>query len=173
MLDGIKHRIYVSGIILYTASKCPQSLLFVTLLPFILDAVDCTRVGKWTSLSFTDGEDCKSKAYQSQDKVVDTLSYAALVLILRKQYTPVELYYLALFILWRGIGVYKFYSDGDSRHLIRHFDAVNSTMIAVYTLSLLYGDKRPLYLVIPSILAGAYAKHQYEIWHHHNVVYDR
>ncbi len=122
--------------------NCLQ-LFFSTIL---LDLIDCNR--------FTINN-CKTHEYQKYDKLADILTYMLILYIYSSKFDKTILKILWTLVLYRLIGVVKFFSTNDNTILHRYFDGVNSTMlVSCYTNSLFY------------IGVGLLFKIRYEKLHH-------
>jgi len=126
----------------YKNLNCLQ-LFFSTIL---LDFIDCTR--------FTFGN-CETYEYKRYDKIVDIITYMIILYLYGSKFDKTILKILWGLVLYRAIGVIKFFNTNDNTILHRYFDGINSTMlISCYTTNLFY------------IGIGLLFKIHYEKWHH-------
>ena len=123
-------------------SNCLQ-LFFSTVL---LDLIDCTR--------FTFGN-CKTYEYKKHDKIADIITYIIVLYLYGYKYDKLILKLLWALVLYRLVGVIKFFYKNDNTILHKYFDGVNSTMlVSCYTSNLFY------------IGLGILAKIKFEKLHH-------
>lgn len=121
--------IIILGCIHFT--NFPHKLLVITLIPFVLDSLDC---GVWKR--FIDSRyDCRTFDYQVHDKFYDLLTYAMVIYMAKKYYDTKVMIILVGTFLWRAIGVIRFALTRDQRGLVTHFDGINSTMVIAYAMT--------------------------------------
>lgn len=123
---------------------------------FILDQIDC--------LSFLFPCNCRTFNYQKKDKLLDIYTYIYVLIIFSNLFTSNTLILLWVFVLWRLIGVYKFYHTNENTHIHYHFDAINIT-IFVYFISLYFNITNDMQYSL-LLIAGVIFKIIWEQKHH-------
>jgi hypothetical protein len=94
----------------------PMPLTYRLLCIYALDSIDCNRF--WHPVP------CKSFEYQLNDKIVDTISYIAIVGFLMCTYPSAANFLLLGMLLWRMVGIALWNETRDTKHLIWHLDLV-------------------------------------------------
>ncbi len=95
-------------------------------LPFLTDLFDCDS---WVSK-----KKCASVEYHQNDKLLDVLTYAWILHLVRHYLSPLP-YAIAWFVwLWRAIGVWRFWQTGDRNVFIPHPDLVNGLLVTEFFL---------------------------------------
>lgn len=122
------------------------SCLQLFLSTILLDFIDCTR--------FTFGN-CDTYEYKKYDKIADVLTYMLILYLYGYKFDNTILKIIWTLVVYRLIGVVKFFNEDDISILHRYFDGVNSTiLVSCYTNSLFY------------VGVGLLFKIQFEKWHH-------
>jgi hypothetical protein len=143
------------GLLLCKYYNLPMYIIFILLL--IGDSIDCYG-GKITDYSY-----CKTHEYQKIDKIIDIVSYI-LFLLINPGIPDIYMYTYISFLLWRIIGVYRFYFNGNTDELHLFFDGINSTMLVQ---SLLQYKKTDKTTIIILLIISSISKIFYERYHHH------
>ena len=112
-MDAILQIIRILGIGLLTA---PIPLTYRLLLIYILDGIDCNRF--WHPIP------CKSFDYQINDKIIDTVTYIAIIGFFMYAYPSPANFLLLGMLLWRIIGIIRWYKTRDTKYLVWHLDMV-------------------------------------------------
>jgi len=94
----------------------PIPLTYRLLFIYAIDAIDCNRF--WHPIP------CKSFEYQMNDKIVDTVTYIAVIGYLMYIYPSAANFLLLGMLLWRIVGVVRMNNTRDAQHLIWHPDLV-------------------------------------------------
>jgi hypothetical protein len=94
----------------------PIPLTYRLLFIYAIDAIDCNRF--WHPIP------CKSFEYQMNDKIVDTVTYIAIVGFLMYKYPSAANFLLLGMLLWRMVGIVRLNNTRDAQHLIWHPDLV-------------------------------------------------
>jgi len=94
----------------------PIPLTYRLLFIYALDAIDCNRF--WHPIP------CKSFDYQMNDKIVDTITYIAIVGFLMYKYPSAANFLLLGMLLWRMVGIVRWNNTRDSKYLVWHLDMV-------------------------------------------------
>jgi hypothetical protein len=130
---------------------------------FLLDTTDCFWYRKIVDKDF----DCsyKSKSYQKADKIVDLMTYVAIVTVFYDYFDKYTLNILVAMLLYRFVGVLLFIKTDDKKYLKIFFDGINSTLI-VYYLSTVNGTVSKNYNLF--LLLGFVIKIIFETVHHKN-----
>ena len=142
------------GLLLCRYYKLPLYVIFVILL--LGDSIDCFG-GKISDYNY-----CKTHEYQKIDKIIDIVSYI-LFLIIIPDIPKIYLYAYISFLLWRTIGVYRFYFNGNTDELHYFFDGINSTLLVQ---SLLQYKKIDTNAIVVLLVISSISKIFYERYHH-------
>jgi hypothetical protein len=100
--------------------------------------------------------------YQKMDKITDIVSYIIFLLI-NPGIPDIYMYTYLSFLLWRIIGVYRFYFNGNTDELQLFFDGINS---AILVQSLLQYKKTDKTTIIILLIISSISKIFYERYHH-------
>jgi len=125
-------------------------LLFIAAL-IVLDSLDG---GRYRGKGFN---------YQKNDKIVDIMSYIIFLIFLKNRFDNKTMTILILSLIWRSIGVIKFYETNDNKYLHYHMDIFKEIVL--------------LYALIPNynllgIIAVIIGKGLFEQYHH-NTIYQK
>lgn len=134
------------------------SLPLLVIILFLFDVLDCGL----SPIPI----DSKTYQYQKKDKVMDILMYAFFVTLFHDLFDAMTLKLLVGFIVIRAIGVFKFYSTGNTKYLKYFPDFINSTMIA-YTIYVQFSLSRSTYYIM--IIIGMIIKIFFEFKFHDRV----
>ena len=136
-------RILVTLIYLLVVKKINCFTFFIVI--FLFDHLDC--------LSFD--KECVTYEYQRYDKLADIITYILFLFFYGNIFNKKILKFLWILIIYRLIGVIKFFNNNDNTILHRYFDGVNSTVIiSCFTNNIIY------------ILLGLIFKYNWEKIHH-------
>jgi hypothetical protein len=177
-------RLLITGIVLLLLKYIGISLLWIMSLPFIFDTLDCFVLTVLDRLHnfFTvkDVKDVKNVKnvkmyapyicsdqnveYQIADKIMDIITYIAIILLFGKQLgghnNSVLLWGL---VVWRIIGVIQFTRTQDKKYLKIFFDGINAAFIVIYASTIIpyVNDHFTICMVV-----GLLCKIVFEMIHH-------
>lgn len=156
MIKTFMFRIVIS-IIVFTILKIKNvtSLPLLIFLLFLSDSLDC--------VSSPFPIDCISFYYQKNGEVVDLLMYTFFVTLFSNLFDDLTKKLLYGFILFRAIGVWKFYVTNDTKYLKYFPDFINSTLIA-YAIYKQFSLSRDTYYIL--IIIGMIVKIIFEYKFH-------
>jgi len=117
-----------SIVVPYIAYNTKNKFLALTISTFVLDSLDCKIYKLFTKYN------CSTIRYQKEDKIIDLFTYALVIGILWKNLNNLMKVSLLTSLVYRSVGVYKFYKNGDIKTLHRFPDFMNGIMVA-YLLS--------------------------------------
>lgn len=166
IIQNILFRI-ISSIILITLTHfyvpVEYKLIVYTFLPFLTDPLDGS-LNIIKNISFTSYE------YQSWDKILDFFTYLVIIFLIKPFYSKYIFNILIILLLWRGIGVFKFYNSNNIKDLWLHMDAINNTLVILYLSSIFPNIKQNLEVYI---IIGILFKAYYERFIHHTKNYQK
>jgi hypothetical protein len=125
------------------------SLLLLVISLIFLDSLDG---GKYRGTTFE---------YQKYDKIVDLLSYIIFLAFFKNRFDIKTFNILIISLIWRTIGVIKFYETNDNKYLHYHMDVFKEIVF----LYLLIPEYNPLEVIL--IIIGKWIFEKY----HHNKKY--
>ena len=116
-------------------------------------------IGALIILDSLDGGRYRGKGfeYQKNDKIVDILSYIIFLIFLKNRFDKKTMTILIISLIWRYIGVIRFYETNNNKYLHYHMD-IFKEIVLLYTLIPNYN-----LLGIVSIIIG---KSLFEQYHH-------
>lgn len=94
----------------------PIPLTYRLLFIYAIDGIDCNRF--WHPIP------CKSFEYQMNDKIVDTVTYIAVIGYLMYIYPSAANFVLLGMLLWRVVGIVRWNNTRDTKNLVWHLDMV-------------------------------------------------
>ena len=139
--------------IFFAISDSNRSLLYFIGALVILDVLDCSI---WKIVI---NYDCKTHIYQKYDKIIDSISYVLFIIFLKYRFDNKTLLILITALIWRTIGVIKFYLTNENKYL-HFYPDVFKEIVLVYALV-------PNYNIL-SIIPVIIMKFAYEQFHHRN-----
>jgi len=138
------------------------NILTLIIIIFALDFID----GDIYKLISWDFNFTKTHEYQRYDKLADIITYIIAISLYHNLFDSNTLMLLIILIVWRSIGVWKYFYKNDNNILITHFDGINIVMI-VYYLSTVNAVVKNNYSL--SIVGGLIFKYLFEIFHHRRI----
>ena len=132
--------------------------LFVT--TFVLDELDCNFLKPFIS------HNCKTHEYQKYDKIADLITYLYIYILCFNKLKKQDKILMLTLILYRLIGVYKFFKINNNKILHIYIDAINTFLLIVYlTKKMSINNFEYIILNFISILF----KKEFEKYHHNKV----
>jgi hypothetical protein len=166
-LNGTSLRLIITIGVLTITQFTGLSLLGIAALPFILDTLDCT-IFKFYKLLYSgvNNVNCSDQniKYQINDKIIDLVTYFAIVLLFHKQLNKYNVL-LWILLIWRTIGVVLFTKTQNKKYLKLFFDGLNAILIVIYLASVFPYVNNNLKLFVG---LGLLTKFIFETIHHRN-----
>lgn len=119
----------------------------------VLDSIDCGLY----KIIITNSYDCKTHSYQKYDKIVDLASYIVFLVYFKNQFDSVTMNILIGLLVWRAIGVVKFYYTNQNKHLHNYMDAFKEIALLAVLM--------PNYNIV-HVCIVVFLKQLYEKYHH-------
>ena len=128
---------------------------------FVFDLLDCGLLSFFPS-------DCGTFEYQKTDKIIDLFIYILFFVLFKNLFDDFTKNILIGFILFRSIGVIKFYTTGNTIYLKLFPDFINSTLVA-YVIYQYFSLSEHSYYVL--IIIGMIIKILFEIKIHREILH--
>lgn len=156
MINNFFFRITVTIIIFFILKiKNITSLPLLVAFLILSDTLDCGLYPGFINY--------KTYTYQKNDKIIDLLMYVFFIALFNNLFDMFTKKLLCILILFRIIGVIKFYSTGENKYLKYFPDFINSTLIA-YAIYVHFSLTNNTYYIM--IMIGMVIKIIFEIQHH-------